>query len=134
MGSAMTQAELLNPDNYKLLPFKELPNTQALNSKTFCTPPLGSCPVPELFDWHLANTTSHPLFVYADDDGSEKVIYWPEAVRAMHRAGWIIRARVKRDTTAVPFVSILGATGVFIHTVICCVHLTLCRYNHILSD
>ncbi|THH28009.1 hypothetical protein EUX98_g6169 [Antrodiella citrinella] len=104
-------ANLLNPDNYKVLPFKALPNTQALTSKTFRPPPIdGSLMIPQLYDWHLKHTPNHPLFVYAEDDGTEKIIYWPTAVRAMHRGGRIVQSRLRADLPAKSIIAILCST------------------------
>ena len=97
---------------YMTIPFPPLPATQALNSQTFKPPPLdGSLTVPEQFDWHLANTPNHPLFVYSDDHGEEHVILWPQGVRAMHRSGRIVVDRVSPKGSEIPVVAILASAG-----------------------
>ncbi|KAL6306740.1 hypothetical protein BKA93DRAFT_894740 [Sparassis latifolia] len=71
------------------------PQTQALSSRTFCPPPIdGSMTLPEIFDWHLANTPDHRLFVFSKDDGGIRTIYWPEAVRAIHVGARVVRKRM----------------------------------------
>ncbi|KAH7912698.1 hypothetical protein BJ138DRAFT_1083028 [Hygrophoropsis aurantiaca] len=71
------------------------PQTQALSSATFRPPPLdGSLTIPEIYDWHLEHTPNHRLFVYAQNDGNIRSIFWPEAVRAIHVAANIIKARI----------------------------------------
>lgn len=73
--------------------------------------------LPEIYDWHLHNSPDHPLFVYDDDDGAERVINWATVVRAVHRAGRIIQSRVDVDcanfaaTGRVPVVGILASSG-----------------------
>ncbi|OBZ79958.1 L-aminoadipate-semialdehyde dehydrogenase large subunit [Grifola frondosa] len=77
------------------MPFPVPPQTQALNSKTFKPPPLdGSLTFPELYDWHYHNTPDHPIFIYADGQGAEHTILWPEAVRAVHQVGRILHKRI----------------------------------------
>lgn len=97
------------------------PNTQALNSATFTPPPLdGSLAIIETYDWHAEHNPDHPLFVYADGDGEEeedvKSILWPEAVRAIHRGGHLIRSRIgigskSEGKTEIPVIAILAAAG-----------------------
>lgn len=90
------------------------PATQCLASETFSLPPLdGSMKIPEIYDWHLQNSPNHPLFVYDDDEGAERVISWATAVRALHRAGRVIQSRVKRTDTRMPVVAILASCGTF---------------------
>ncbi|EKM49937.1 uncharacterized protein PHACADRAFT_213717 [Phanerochaete carnosa HHB-10118-sp] len=80
----------MSPDRRDTLRLPGLPRTQALTSTTFTSPPLdGSLTVPELYDWHYANSPRHPLFVYSDHDGATTTIYWPDACMAVHRAGRI---------------------------------------------
>ncbi|CAL1699337.1 unnamed protein product [Somion occarium] len=87
----------MHPDDYKILPFS-FPNSQCLNSKTFRQPKLdGSLTMPEIWDWHLEHSPDHPLFIYSDDDGAEKTIYWPEGVRGIHRAGHIVRSLAQKE-------------------------------------
>lgn len=69
--------------------------------------------IPEMYDWHLQNSPNHPLFVYVDDEGEERVISWATAARAVHRAGRIIQSRVKGADVRVPVVAILASSGKF---------------------
>lgn len=95
------------------------PQTQALTSKTFKSPPLdGSLTLPEMYDWHRDNTPEHPLFVYSDDDGERTTILWPEAVNAVNRAARITRERMGCDpekcpdvSAGTPVVAIIAAAG-----------------------
>lgn len=69
--------------------------------------------VPNIYDWHLLNSSCHPLFVYDDEEGAENIIHWSTAVWAVHRGGRIIQTRV--DRTAIdgktPVVAILASAG-----------------------
>ena len=108
----MASTVSLNPDDYKVQPLQPLPAGQAINSKTFRPPPLdGSLSLPEIYDWHLANTPHHPVFVYAEDDGTQKTIFWPTVARGMHRAGRIVRDKLGDNASARPVVAILCACG-----------------------
>lgn len=82
------------------------PETQGLLSKTFKVPPF-DVPIPELFDWHAENTPNHPLFVYASESGIRKIFY-PEAARAIHRAGYLAQSHIPAGTTNAPVMAILG--------------------------
>lgn len=92
-------------------------STQALKSTTFTPPPLdGSMSVIEIYDWHAEHNPSHPLFVYAEEgegEGKVKSILWPDAVRAIHRGGGIIRPRVggRQTETEIPVIAILASAG-----------------------
>ncbi|KAJ3532133.1 hypothetical protein NM688_g7469 [Phlebia brevispora] len=103
---------ILNPNTYKQLPIPPPPPTQCLTSKTFRLPPLdGSMTVPEMFDWHLKNSPEHPLFIYSDDDGNTTTIKWADAVKAVHRAGRLLQARLNIYSSGpknVPFVAMLA--------------------------
>jgi hypothetical protein len=93
-----------------------LPKTQALNSKTFRVPQAladDSLALPELYDWHSENSPNHPLFVFEDEPKSIRTIFWPEAVRAIHRAAYRVSSAIEDDTslTRIPVVAILAATG-----------------------
>ena len=114
--TTLTDSELLNPDNYKVLPFQPIPKKQALNSTTFRLPPTdGSLKIPELWDWHLDQSPDHLLFVYAEDDGTERFVYWKEAIPAAHRAGRLALNRLKPDPPPRPIFALLCATGNFAH-------------------
>jgi hypothetical protein len=98
-----------------------LPRTQALNSTTFSTPPLdGTLSIPEIYDWHLEHTSAHPIFVYADSHDSTRTILWPEAVRAVHEVGRMVRSRLEPEQkgedasiSSRPVVVVLSAAGIF---------------------
>ncbi|KLO13762.1 acetyl-CoA synthetase-like protein [Schizopora paradoxa] len=82
------------------LPFPPLaaPQTQALSSTTFKPPPLdGSLTLPEIYDWHADKSREHPLFVFPNADGGLRTILWPEAVRAIHRAGQLVKSRLSAE-------------------------------------
>lgn len=82
--------ESMEPTQRDKLDVPPFPRTQALTSTTFRPPPLdGSLTVPEFYDWHCINSPEHPLFIYADENGLATTIYWPEATKAVHRAGRI---------------------------------------------
>ena len=101
-----------NPDNYKDLPFRPLPRVHGLKSQTFRLPPLdASLTIPELYDWNFKHNSRHPLFVYIDDDGAEKIMHWSQAVPALHRAGRIVKSRLPEEVPEHPFIAILCATG-----------------------
>ncbi|KAJ7929762.1 hypothetical protein B0H13DRAFT_2652291 [Mycena leptocephala] len=89
------------------------PQTQARGSKTFVPPPLdGTLTIAEMYDWHFRNTPNHRLFVYGQEDGSTRTIYWPEAVRAVYVGAKILRDRFQwtAGSTDMPVVSILAAS------------------------
>ncbi|TFY80855.1 hypothetical protein EWM64_g3157 [Hericium alpestre] len=69
-----------------------LPKSQVLNSVTFKAPPLEdeSLTLPDIYDWHYENSPNHPLFRYEDSPGKLKSITWAEAVRAIHRASYLL--------------------------------------------
>ncbi|TCD61564.1 putative NRPS-like protein biosynthetic cluster [Steccherinum ochraceum] len=89
-----------------------VPKTQALSSKTFKIPPLdGSLTLPEIWDWHLENSPEHPLFVYVDENGTEKSLIFRDAIYAMHRAGRIMRSRMPESLAETrPLVAILAVS------------------------
>ena len=106
----------MSTTDYIVLPIPPLPNTQALESDTFRCPPLdGSFSLPEIYDWHYHNTPDHPLFVFADEANDNNFILWPQAVRAVHEAGRIVRSQVPRDDKqcSAPVVAIVAAVGMF---------------------
>ncbi|KAK0220052.1 hypothetical protein IW262DRAFT_1554790 [Armillaria fumosa] len=87
------------------------PQTQALTSKTFIPPPLdGSLTLPEIYDWHSKHNPDHRLFVYTQQDGTPKTIYWPEAARAVHTGAKLFRDRLgcKLGADEKPVVAILA--------------------------
>ncbi|KAI5121945.1 hypothetical protein M0805_002017 [Coniferiporia weirii] len=71
------------------------PKSQGLHSSTFIQPPLDfSLSFPALFDWQAKNSPAHPLFVFDDESGSERKIFWDEAVQGIHRATRLVRENV----------------------------------------
>ncbi|KAF9451607.1 acetyl-CoA synthetase-like protein [Macrolepiota fuliginosa MF-IS2] len=86
-----------------------LPCPQAQNSPTFTPPPLdGSLTVPEIYDYHLGHSSTHPLFVY-DCDSAVQTITWKQAVQAIHTAARSLRSiPTLQDTRDVPVVAILA--------------------------
>ncbi|TFK21446.1 acetyl-CoA synthetase-like protein [Coprinopsis marcescibilis] len=103
----------------QLPPFHEVPKTQALTSKTFTPPPLdGSLDPAELYDWHLLNSPSHPLYVYANEDGTTTKILWPEAVEAIYTGVKHIRkiTNWSPGLTNPPIVAILAASDSITYT------------------
>lgn len=102
--------------DHRILPIPPLPNTQALDSKTFKLPPLdGSLTIPEIYDWHLQHTPDHPLFAYVESNGAERVVRWDEGVRASYRAANIFLRNVARSPNVKggkeTVVAILSAAG-----------------------
>lgn len=102
----------------KTLAVHNIPKSQALSSNTFKAPPLdGSLTIPEIYDWHLTNTPSHPLFIYADEFKQINTLFWPEVVRAVHEAARCVRSMVSpsEDTSIAPHsplvVGIVSAAG-----------------------
>lgn len=91
-----------------------LPPTHALLSTTFNPPPLnGSLTLAEIYDWHLEHTPNHRIFVFCDDKGNIRTIYWPEAVRAVHTGARRLRRTLDwtKSSTDVPIIAILAAEG-----------------------
>ncbi|PAV14618.1 acetyl- synthetase [Pyrrhoderma noxium] len=65
--------------------------------------------IPEVYDWHFENNRDHPLYIYDDDDGSQKTISMGEAVKAFHRATRYVLENVKvEDIAKRAVVAILG--------------------------
>ncbi|KAF9552954.1 acetyl-CoA synthetase-like protein [Agrocybe pediades] len=68
------------------------PRTQGSSSSTFLPPALdGSLSLPEQYEWHLAHSPNHPLFIYADKNKDIRTVFWGEAVKAIHAGTRIIR-------------------------------------------
>lgn len=109
------ESQTFNPDNFKIVPLPALPTTQGLSSSTFCQPPLdGALTISEMWDWHAEHSPEHPVFMHSDDSGSVSTIYWPEARRALHRAGWFVKDFVAGHPSPhsrKPIVSILTSSG-----------------------
>ncbi|TFY82997.1 hypothetical protein EWM64_g1012 [Hericium alpestre] len=99
-------------------PLPPVPATQVLNSATFHAPSLdGTLSLPELYDWQLEHSPLHPLFTYADNDGSIKDILWKEAMQAIRRYATVAcktlgfdSPEILRSEPARPIVAILAAS------------------------
>lgn len=90
------------------------PITQALSSKTFRPPPLdGSLALPQIYDWHARNTADHRLFVFSNDEGVVRNIYWPEAVSAIWTGAVLIRRQLsQKSLKKIPIVAIVSMSGI----------------------
>lgn len=88
------------------------PCPQAQNSSTFVVPPLdGSLTIPEIYDHHMYNSGSHPLFVY-DDDNVVQTVTWKQAGQAIHTVARRLNLiPALRDAQETPVVAILAAIG-----------------------
>ena len=108
-------AKNIDANSLKVLPIPPVPHTQALSSTTFRLPPLdGTLTIAEMWDWHTEHSPEHPVFEYSDDDGNVTTIKWPEATRAMHRAGRLVKSFADAhpsSTDRKPIVAILASTG-----------------------
>ena len=82
-------------------------------SKTFKVPPLdGSLTLPEIWDWQLENSPEHPVFVYHEDDGSERTIYMRDVVYASHRAGRMLQDQLPQSLLDQrPVIGVLAISG-----------------------
>ena len=107
--------ERMAPPPRDSLDLPSFPRTQALSSTTFRPPPLdGSLTIPEAYDWHYKHSPQHPLFIYSDEDGSVNTIYWPEATKAVHRAGHVaakLAAEGSPSSNRRPVFAILAGNG-----------------------
>ncbi|KAK7689664.1 hypothetical protein QCA50_007459 [Cerrena zonata] len=105
----------LDPDDYISLPIPPVPKTQGLTSSTFKIPPLdGSLTLPQIYDWNLKHSPTHPLFEYADEDGVITTLTWAQVVRGVHHAGAYVKLKIAKDQQRSledrPIVSILAYT------------------------
>ncbi|KAK0203694.1 hypothetical protein DFS33DRAFT_1383956 [Desarmillaria ectypa] len=90
------------------------PQTQVLSSKTFIPPPLdGSLTLPEIYDWNFKHSPNYRPFVYTQQDGTPRTIYWPETVRAVHAGVRLLRDRLgwKPGANEKPVVAILAISS-----------------------
>ncbi|EEB89847.1 hypothetical protein MPER_12014, partial [Moniliophthora perniciosa FA553] len=77
------------------------PRNQALNSKTFCPPPLdGTLTLPEIYDWHREHSPHHRIFTYAREDGSIRNITYSEIAPAIYRATRLISILSTSETVS----------------------------------
>ncbi|KAF9809322.1 hypothetical protein IEO21_07451 [Rhodonia placenta] len=94
-----------------LLPI--VPQIHGISCSTFKMPPLGgSLTLPELYEWHVEHCPEHPLFVFAQEDGSIRKLCWPEVLRAVYTGVKIIRDRThwQAGMTKAPVVAILSSS------------------------
>ena len=109
------ESQAFDANSLKIVPLPSVPNTQGLTSTTFCRPPLdGTLTIAEMWDWHAEHSPEHPAFEYSDDNGSVTTIRWPEANRAMHIGGWLVKnfaATHPVSNSRKPVVSILASSG-----------------------
>lgn len=99
---------------------------QGANSTTFSRPPFDTkLTIPELFEHHAKNSPNHPVFAYIDDDGKERVLYYPEVYRGIQKAATIAHAHYARRAAQYakeqegksendpPIIGILSTTGIW---------------------
>ncbi|EIN14664.1 acetyl-CoA synthetase-like protein [Punctularia strigosozonata HHB-11173 SS5] len=107
--------------------FASLPHTQALASSFRLPPQYRHQPgaavltVPELYDWHLDHNPDHTLFLYddpaRDDPPHVRTISMHDAVRAMHKAAFLVselvadpRGPPDASSGPKPVIAVLAAT------------------------
>lgn len=104
-----------DPRLFSTLPIKPPPMNQALSPGTFAPPPSdGSLYVHELFDWHYEHSPDHPVFQYANDDGSIATLAMSRVAPAIHRAGRFVQSIIAAQGVNVlkrTVVGILAASG-----------------------
>ncbi|EIN04867.1 acetyl-CoA synthetase-like protein [Punctularia strigosozonata HHB-11173 SS5] len=106
-------------NDFRAIPFSPPPATQGLSSATFSVPPLdGTLTILQCYDWHASKSSKHPLFVYAEEDRTTKTLYWPDVVRASHRAGRIIRDHVDSKSKK-PVIAILAGADMITYFTCC---------------
>ena len=105
----------MDPNDYIRLSITPPPRNQCLSSTTFTLPPLdGSLTVQQMYDWHYDHSPEHPVFEYAEDDGSITTIRMKEVVPAIHRAGRLVISHFTAHTptpTKKPVIAMLAASG-----------------------
>ena len=97
---------------------------QGASSTTFKNPGLDTTlTIPELFAFHAEHSPEHPVFVYADDEGQEHTIRFPEVYRAIRKAAtlasahharqadYYAKAQVGKSPHEPPVVGILATAG-----------------------
>ena len=82
----------MDPREYMRVPFPPLERrTQGITSDTFKVPPLdGSLTIPEIFDWQAEQSPYHPVYEYAEEDGSIVSLNYIEVRRAIHRGACLV--------------------------------------------
>lgn len=97
---------------------------QGANSKTFKRIELDTTlTIPELFEFHAKHSPEHPVFVYADENNQEHVLYFPEVYRGIRKAAtlsagyyerfadYYAQAQQGKDATEPPVIGILATAG-----------------------
>ncbi|KAJ7659561.1 hypothetical protein DFH06DRAFT_1044174 [Mycena polygramma] len=90
-----------------------------LSSSTFKPPLLdGSSLLPDVFIHHAQHSSTHPLFVYVNEDRLPKTITWSRAVDAFKVVAHMSRTQVvaDSDSESVPVVAILASTDQITYT------------------
>lgn len=71
---------------------------QGIDSATFARPLFGRpWTIPELYLYHAQSSPAHPLFIYAEDNGTLRTICYPEAFCAIIRAAILVRSCRRRQ-------------------------------------
>ncbi|KAI0691830.1 hypothetical protein BC835DRAFT_1278821 [Cytidiella melzeri] len=74
-----------------------VPQIHGTSSDTFRQPPLdGSLCMAEIYEWHAHNSPNHPVFQYLEDTGCAATITFKDAIQAIYRGGWLLRAAAER--------------------------------------
>lgn len=91
---------------------------QGLTSKTFTPPPMGPyMNLPNIFDWHLQNSSQHPFYVFdnetADNDNNVSTITWGEAVKVVYRVANIVSTILdtQKEANSRPVVGLYYSLG-----------------------
>lgn len=89
------------------------PMAQGVNSGTWTVPPIdGTLTIPEIFDFHLKHSPTHPFFTYHDPSIDEvKEVSLSETTKGIHRAGWIALRSNSVVRPAQKVFAILGSSG-----------------------
>lgn len=86
---------------------------QGTHSSTFTSPPHDTyLSVPEVYDWHWEHSSSHPFFVYHDDNKATTV-YWKDAAQAVYRIAKALAVELgtRNDAPKKPLVGLYSSSG-----------------------
>ena len=101
------------PTRNSLPPVPKLRDQAA--TATFSQPPLdGSLSTAEIYEWHAQYSPHHPAFQYLDDDKTIKTITFSDALQAIYRGGWLLRAameKVPQATGKRPVIAVVALSG-----------------------
>lgn len=94
----------------------QLPNTQALNSKSFksvhAVLARGDAALPDVYKWIAQNSPEHPLFVYYDDaTESLQYILWRDVDKGFNRAAHYLTRFHNGWPGDRPVIAILASSG-----------------------